>query len=308
MNRCPISYELCGENKYSRVGLDVLSRRLELLNDIAYTAEEQRIEAGVRIQKLSIQGLQPKLSARLNIKDSIFEIVDVLGKYILKPQHREYKELPQNEDLTMRLAKLLGINVPVHGMAYSKDGTLTYFIKRFDRKGHKDRIHVEDFSQLAQKSRDTKYDYSMEQLVKILDKYCTFPALEKVKLLKVVLFNFLIGNEDMHLKNYSLIVHGSKVEFSPFYDLLNTTIVMANVKEEMALPIMGRKNKLNRDILLKYFAIEILGIKDKIRENILEDITSVLPLFKQTISVSFLSEPGKKKYLNLLEERLSRLF
>jgi serine/threonine-protein kinase HipA len=308
MNRCPISYQPCGKNKYSRAGLDILSRKLKELKDIAYTAKEQREEAGIRIQKLSIQGMQAKLSAKLNIKDSIFELVDVFGKYILKPQHKDYKELPENEDLTMRLASLIGLDIPVHGMAYSKDGSLTYFIKRFDRKGHKDRVHVEDFSQLAGRSRETKYDYSMEQLVKIIEKFCSFPELEKVKLLKVILFNFLIGNEDMHLKNYSLIVQGKKTELSPFYDLLNTTIVMSNVKEEIALPIMGKKNKLNKDLLLKYFASQILGIKDKIIQKVLEDIYLNLPRFKEEISISFLSKSNKKKYLTLLEERALRLF
>jgi hypothetical protein len=140
----------------------------------------------------------------LNIKNGFFEIVDLNGKYILKPQHPYFPELPQNEDLTMRLAATIGIEVPLHGMVWSKDNSLTYFIKRFDRKGQHDKVAVEDFSQLAGLGRETKYNYSMEKVVKIIDTYCTFPAIEKAELLKRVLFNFLVGNEDMHLKNYSV--------------------------------------------------------------------------------------------------------
>lgn len=119
------------------------------------------------------------------------------------------------------------------GLIYSKEHSLTYFIKRFDRKGQKDKVAIEDFAQLAGLSRDTKYNYSMEKLVKLLDDYCTFPAIEKAKLFKLVLFNYLIGNEDMHLKNYSIIIHNGKVELSPAYDLLNTSIVLKGDIEEI---------------------------------------------------------------------------
>ncbi|HOY32587.1 MAG TPA: HipA domain-containing protein, partial [Bacteroidales bacterium] len=180
----------------------------------------------VRATKLSIQGLQPKLSAILNIKESRFELVDTGGKYILKPQHHIYPQLPENEDVTMRMAKAAGINVLLHGMIRSKDMTLTYFIKRFDRAGHKDKIPLEDFAQLAGLSRDTKYNYTMEKLVLLIDEFCTFPVIEKAKLFRLVLFNFLTGNEDMHLKNFSLIRNGDKIELSPAYDLLNSTIVL----------------------------------------------------------------------------------
>ena len=205
MNRCPISYAPCGDNPYSEAGLRLLSNELKLLNNLEYTAEEQRIEAYNRAAKMSIQGIQPKLSAKLNIRERKFDIVDKGGRYILKPQHHLYPEMPENEDLTMRLAGEIGLEVPLHGLIWSKDNTLTYFIKRFDRKGQNDKVPVEDFAQLAGLSRDTKYEYSMERIVHLIDAYCTFPAIEKIKLFKLVIFNYLIGNEDMHLKNFSII-------------------------------------------------------------------------------------------------------
>ena len=156
----------------------------------------------MRSSKMSVQGVQPKLSAVLNIKDQKFDLVDNHGRFLLKPQHHIYPQMPENEDLTMRLAKSIGLDVPLHGMIWAKDGTLTYFIKRFDRKGQKDKIPVEDFAQLAGLGRDTKYNYSMEKVVNLVNAYCTFPAIEKVKLFKLVLFSFITGNEDMHLKNF----------------------------------------------------------------------------------------------------------
>jgi len=224
MNKCPITYIPCGDKRYSEKGLRLLASGLSQLKQFAYTAEEQRNEAFHRSKKMSIQGVQPKLSAVLNIKEEKFEIADRKGRYILKPQHHLYPQMPENEDLTMRLAQLIKLDVPVHGMIWAKDNTLTYFIKRFDRKGQKDKIPVEDFAQLAGLSRDTKYNYSMEKVVMLINAHCTFPAIEKVKLFKLVLFCFITGNEDMHLKNFSIINQNGKIQISPCYDLLNTTI------------------------------------------------------------------------------------
>ncbi len=109
MNHCPITYAPCGDNRYSEAGLRLLSPELTSLKDLEYTAEEQRIEAYNRASKMSIQGVQPKLSAKLNIKEGKFDIVDKGGRYILKPQHHLYPEMPENEDLTMKLAAEIGL-------------------------------------------------------------------------------------------------------------------------------------------------------------------------------------------------------
>ncbi len=307
MNRCPITYELCEENSFNLRGLKHLSPKLKTLALLDFTAEELRAEAMQRASRMSIQGVQPKLSAILNIKDGVFEIVDKNGRYILKPQHHIFPELPQNEDLSMRLAESIGIEVSLHGLIYSKDGSLTYFIKRFDRKGQKDKVAVEDFAQLAGMSRDTKYNYTMEKLVKLIDDYCTFPAVEKVKLFKRVLFNFLIGNEDMHLKNYSIIIRSAKVELSPAYDLLNSSIVLKGAVEEIALPVKGKKSNLTRDVLVGYFGKERCNLTDPVIERTLETIQSALPSWFELIGISFLSDEMKDKYAKLLQKRIEIL-
>ena len=307
MNLCPITYTPCGENRYSEAGLKLLGTGLMTLKDLEYTAEEQRKEAFNRAAKMSIQGVQPKLSAILSIKDGKFILVDKGGRYILKPQHQIYTQLPENEDLTMKLAIEIGLEIPIHGLLWSKDNTLTYFIKRFDRKGQNDKVPVEDFAQLAGLSRDTKYDYSMEKIVKLIDDYCTFPAIEKIKLFKLVIFNYLIGNEDSHLKNFSIITDDNQIRLSPCYDLVNSTIVLKEQDEEIALPLKGKKKHLTRNVLVNYFGIERCELTEKSIEKVLETISLEIPKWKTLIDISFLSKVMKGKYLDLLDGRLITL-
>lgn len=306
MNRCPITYELCEVNqKYSQKGLKLLARTLRDLKDLPYTPKEQIQLAAQFAAKLSIQGVQPKLSVKLNVKDEEFVIVEKGGMFILKPPHQTYDEVPQNEDLSMRLAKIVGIDVPFHGMIYNIDGSLSYIVKRFDRIKNQ-KIAVEDFSQLLQYTRDTKYESSMEKVVGVIEKHCTFPMVEKLKLFRLVIFNFLIGNEDMHLKNFMLIRRKDKVELSPAYDLLNTTIVIQS-KEEIALPIRGKKSKLTRSDLVDYFGIERLGLSEAILDDELLRFKESLNQWEGLLIKSFLSEKMRKRYEELIKARWQRL-
>lgn len=102
MNRCPITYEPCGDNLYSEKGLKLLSPVLKKVDLLNLSAEELRAEAMLRASKMSIQGIQPKVSAVLNIKDGCFELVDKNGRFILKPQHHIFPELPQNKYICFR--------------------------------------------------------------------------------------------------------------------------------------------------------------------------------------------------------------
>jgi serine/threonine-protein kinase HipA len=309
MKRCPITYDIIDDTEnYSPRGLRLLSPQLRALSSLEFSAVEQRQEAIDRVGKMSIQGVQKKLSAQLKIKAACFDVVDHNGHYILKPQSDIYPELPENEALTMSLAKIVGLEVPVHGLVYSKDNSMTYFIKRFDRVGHNKKLAQEDFAQLLGEDRYTKYESSMEKVVSVIEKYCTFPKIEFVKLFKLTLFNFLVGNEDMHLKNFSLITKDGKISLSPAYDLLNSTIAQKNAKEEMALPIRGRKNNLTKHDLIDYFAADRLGLNPQIIAKVLGDVQGAIPKWQALISVSFLSTTMQEKYLQLLEARCGRLY
>ncbi|RVT71759.1 type II toxin-antitoxin system HipA family toxin [Flavobacterium sufflavum] len=303
MNRCPITYELCGTDKYSKKGLRMIAPKLTHLNDLPYTAAELRQEAANRAKKLSIQGVQPKLSAAISIVDQEFKIVDQFGTYIIKPQNDLFPELPENEDVTMRMAKVFGLEVPFHGMVYAKDGSLSYFIKRFDRYGKGNKLATEDFAQLTGNTRDTKYRFTMEKLIPVIDEFCSFPAIEKADFFKRILFCYVTGNEDMHLKNFSLITKNSKTTLTPVYDFLNSTIAIKNPEEEIALTLKGKKSNLKASDFIDYYAKDRLQLNEKIVEIILQEMWQAIPKWKELLEISFLSEDMKGKYLNLLETK-----
>ncbi|MCK4413430.1 MAG: HipA domain-containing protein [Candidatus Eisenbacteria sp.] len=309
MRRCPITYESlqAGESTYSLRGLRRLSRALSDLEDLPYDAEEQLREAAQRATKMSIQGVQPKLSAKLLVKEGRFAIVDRGGEYILKPPNPRFPCLPENEDLTMRLAAQVGIEVPVHGLVRSRDGSWTYFIRRFDRLSRGRKLAVEDFAQLAGRTRQTKYDASMEQVAALVERFATFPVVEKLELLRRTLFCFLTGGEDMHLKNFSLITRGPRVQFSPAYDLVNSTIVLQRARDELALPLHGRQRNLRRQDLLEYFGSERLGLSPGAIDEMLEKVAAAQPEWDCLITASFLPEVLKDSYRELLRERRERL-
>lgn len=308
MNRCPITYELCGTDKYSKKGIRMIAPKLTYLNDLPYTAVELRQEAANRAKKLSIQGVQPKLSAAISIVDQEFKIVDQFGTYIIKPQNDLLPQLRENEDVTMRMAKVFGLEVPFHGMLYAKDGTLSYFIKRFDRYGKGKKVATKDFAQLTGNTRDTKYHFTMEKLIPVLDEYCSFPAIEKADFFKRILFCFVTGNEDMHFKNFSVITKNVKTTLTPVYDFLNSTIAIKNPEEEMALALKGKKSNLVAADFVDYYAKERLQLNDKTIATILLKMKNATPKWKELLKISFLSDEMKEKYLELLESRVGMFY
>ncbi len=308
MNRCPITYELCEERLYSAKGLRLLAPKLKELKPFPFTPQQQRDLAFHQVEKISIQGTQPKLSVQLSVAGECFNPVARDGSFILKPPHYMFEELPQNEDVTMRLAKEVGLEVPLHGLLYNIDGSLTYFIKRFDRLPRGRKYAVEDCSQLLGGSRDTKHECSMEKLISVIDQHCSFPRLERIKLFRLTVFNFLVGNEDAHVKNFSLIRREEKVELSPLYDLLNSTIALPRVTEEIALPLRGKKSKLSATDLFDYFGKERLGLSESVIEEERQRFRQALPRWHSLLMQSFLSEKLRNRYLALFSQRQERLW
>ncbi len=307
MNRCPITYEFCGDKRYSNKGLQLLSPKLTTLKDFPYSAPEQRLQAARLMQRMSISGMQPKLSAVLNEATEGFEVVEKGGRYILKPPHHIFLEVCENEAISMQMAALIGIEVPLHGLLYVEDGTLSYFIKRFDRLENGGKLAVEDFAQLAEQPRSTKYNYTIERMIVLIEKYCTFPDIEKKEFFKRLLFSFLIGNEDMHLKNFSLITKDQYTTFSTAYDLLNTTIALGGATEEMALMLDGKRSNFRRKHFMDYLAKGRLQLKEQEINDICHGFAKVLPQWQEAIQHSFLSKKMKETYLNLLKNRYKRL-
>lgn len=309
MKSCPITLEFVEDGSvFSRRGFRSLHPQLKDLSPLPLSGEEQLLEARLRADKMSIQGVQPKLSAVLRPKEGRFEIVDCEGRFILKPNPTPFEEVPANEALTMSLAAASGIEVPDHGLLPAIDGSWVYFIRRFDRAGRGKRLHQEDFAQLSGAGRETKYDSSLEQVAKVVETHCSFPAMEKAKLARLLLFCFLTGNEDMHLKNFSLVVRDGVVRLAPGYDLLNTTLVLENATEESALPLRGKKRKLTRNDWVDYLCRERLALPEAIVKGILSDLRDGLGKWTEMIGRSQLSAIRKERYLEIVQERHQRLF
>lgn len=305
---CPITLEPVEEREtFSPAGLRSLHPRLNQLAPLELTHDEQLRQARLRAAKMSIQGVQPKLSAVLRPGVGRLEIVDTGGRFILKPNPPTFEDVPANESLTMTMAATIGIEVPPHGLIPASDHGWIYIIRRFDREGRNTRIPVEDFAQLSGATRETKYDSSLEQVARVIEEFCTFPAIEKPRLARRLLFCFLTGNEHMHLKNFSMIVRNGVVTLSPAYDLLNTTLVLEKAEEESALPLGGKKRKLTRTLWLDYFCGERLALPRRQIDTLLGDLRSALPRWHDLIDRSYLPEPKKTIYRALLDERCERL-
>lgn len=260
------------------------------------------------IQSKAITGVQPKLS--LNVEKhknepSRLTIVGFHGDFILKPPTFQFKELPENEDVTMHLAELVKIKTAKHGLIRLKSGELAYITKRFDRnKG--DKIAVEDFCQLSENLTEHKYRGSIEKVGKLVHTFTKNQGFEAQRLFEIVLFCYLTGNADMHLKNFSLIENSlGEFELSPAYDLLNTAIVMPEDKEESALTINGKKRKLNRNDF--QVLATSLKINNKSLEAIYERFESILPTWLSWIDQSFLTEEFKDEYTHLITDRFQKL-
>ncbi len=196
----------------------------------------------------AITGVQPKLSLWLekNSKDIRFTIVDDKSDYIIKPQTSTYLALPENEDLCMHLAEAVGLEVATHGLVRLKSGNLAYITKRFDRDGTL-KVASEDLCQLTENLTEHKYRGSYEKAGKAISQFSSQSGLDVLHYFKLVLFSFITGNADMHLKNFSML-EGKDGVFclSPAYDLVSTCLVIKNEPEQMSLNINGKKNKLTK--------------------------------------------------------------
>lgn len=260
------------------------------------------------IKSVAVTGVQPKLSLDLETKKgelSRLTIVGLHGDYILKPPSKQYAELPENEDLTMHLAQLVKINTAKHSLIRLQSGEFAYLTKRFDRnKGKK--IAVEDFCQLSENLTEHKYRGSIEKIGKLANEFTTNKGFEAQRLFELVLFNYLTGNADMHLKNFSLIENElGEYEFSPAYDLLSTALVIPDDKEESALTINGKKSRLKLndfDVLANS-----LNIHEKSLQSIYSRFKKVLPKWKEFIEQSFLTKETQNLYLQLLDNKFKLL-
>lgn len=272
-----------------------------------HTQIRQIAKAVIRT-RTAVPGVQAKLSMDIQkVEGEIerFTIVGLQGRYILKPQTEKYAELPENEDLTMHLAEQAGIKVVPHCLARFADGRLVYLTRRIDRTKKNEKIVMEDLCQLSEQLTEKKYRGSYEKISKIIKQYSAAPMLDVVNFWQVVMFSWIVGNSDMHLKNFSLYVPKGEYVLSPAYDMLNTLIVMPEDKEELALSLNGKKSKITwRDFIQ---AMTGSGVPEKVQETMRAQFLKVQSKWEETIRSSFLSEEMQDIYITMINERLGRL-
>ena len=276
--------------------------------ELPYSLDELDTLAAQVIQsQTTLTGVQAKLSLHLDRHDGSkrLTIVGLWGDYIFKPQTQSYKTLPENEDLTMHLAEIAKIKVVPHTLIRLKDGTLGYLTKRIDRSADGDKIPMEDMCQLTERQTEYKYKSSYEQIAKVIAKYSYVPLLDLTDFYEQVFFSLLVGNNDMHLKNFSLYAPKGKWGLTPAYDLLNVTLVNPKDDEELALTLNARKKHIKKADFVK--AMETSGIAPKVFENIVAKYQKLLPKFNEVIDMSFLDDEDKETYKQSIASRLERL-
>ena len=306
MERCLYCYQPLEQNEtdfHSRCSKKIFGTATPPL--LPYSkADIESLALEVVRSQVTITGVQPKLSVDLKKEkggEKRFTIVGLWGGYILKPQTEQYANLPENEDLTMHLARLAKINTVPHSLIRFKDGSLAYITKRIDRDKKGNKIPMEDMCQLTEKLTEQKYKGSHEQIARKIVEFSANPVLDLINYVEVLLFCYLTGNTDMHLKNFSLYKKIKESTLTPAYDLLSTKLIIPEDTEELALTLNGKKRKLKKsdfDNLLKTMKVE-----DKVIENIYDKFRKVLPLWYNFIDISFLPEQMKTDYKSLIEGR-----
>jgi serine/threonine-protein kinase HipA len=262
------------------------------LQDIPQKAQEM-------VGRMSISGVQPKLSVKLDKRSGELVVAAEGGEYILKPQLQQFPNIPENENCCMTIAENLGIEIPPQCLLQLTDGSLAYIVKRFDREGGK-KIHQEDFTQILGKK--DKYEGSLEQIGQKLREISAVPGLDTQLFFERVVFNFLIGNGDAHFKNFSVLYHDDgSIRLAPAYDIVCSKLVIPN-EADCALMINGRNKNLGRkdfDALA-----DSMEIPQKARYEKFESKAKAIGSFVES---SRLPEAFKKKMQEIVASRYAQL-
>lgn len=265
-------------------------------------------------KRISISGVQEKLSFLLEKNLLRLTNEGEQGTYILKPIPRDLKkvdQVPANEHLTMQIAKqVYKLNTAENAIVFFKNGSPAYITKRFDVKGDGGKWGKEDFATLAGKTKDNaganfKYEYSYEEVGMLIQRYIPAWRVEIEKYFSLVVFNFLFSNGDAHLKNFSLL-ESTKGDYllSPAYDLVNTNLhvddsdfaldkgLFADGFKSEQYKKSGHPSKSD----FTHFANKI-GVAEGRVEKLLNPFLEKHPLMETLLSHSFLSDTNKRGYL-----------
>lgn len=258
----------------------------------------------------TLTGVQAKLSLDINKGSKSgtdrFTIVGLWGRYILKPQTDRFPYLPEVEDLTMHLAELAKIRTVPHCLVRFADGELCYITRRVDRTTKGEKLPMEDMCQLAERLTEHKYKGSYEQIAKVIQKHSSAPKLDLVNYWELVVFSWITGNADMHLKNFSLYSRQSGIyTLSPAYDMLSTALVMPEDTEELALTLNGRKRKIKKSDF--EVAMQASGLDKKVVDNVFNKFLKAQDKWFEFINGSFLPDDMQERYRVIIADKLAML-
>lgn len=278
--------------------------------ELEYSLDEMaELARRVVERSVAVPGVQPKLSLTLvkKVTKDTAERLTVVGAlggdYIFKPPSERFAELPQNEHLTMRMAEVFGLNVVPSTLIRLKSGELAYLTKRIDRTEDGSKIHMLDMFQITEAF--DKYRSSMERVGKALKANSSNTLLDLTYLFDLTLFCFLTGNNDMHLKNFSMIQAPAGWSLAPAYDLLNVAIAIPEDREELALTLNGKRRKLNRNDFEQFAAG--IGLTTRQTINAFNRFHQRSENALSVLDRSFLSDNMKEDYLQLMDERYRQL-
>lgn len=292
-------HQTCSESFFKSPEPPVMPYALEDLDDLA---------ARIINTSTTVTGVQKKLSLALREEGqrNRLTFVGLWGNFILKSPVEAYPCLPENEFLTMRLADIVGIQTVPHALIRLKSGELAYLTRRIDRT-RDGKVPMEDMAQLTERMTEEKYRGSVEQIGKIVLRYCSNRLFDALRLYELAIFSFITGNGDMHLKNYSLITRPEGITLAPAYDLLNTRLVISEDEdpEESALAICGKRRKITLDDFHKL--ANHLELTRKQAENVLKRILNSRVEMEECIRFSFLPRDMHQYYREIIKTRLDRL-
>lgn len=274
-----------------------------------YTLKEiDSLASQVIEEQTSLTGVQPKLSLHLNKYEGSqrLTIVGLWGGFIMKPQTEMYPQLPEVEDLTMHLAEVAKIYVVPHTLMRMADDSFCYVTRRIDRTSKGEKIPMEDFCQLTERQTEYKYKSSYEAIGKAIQRYSSVPKMDLTIFMEVILFSWIVGNNDMHLKNFSLYEpKEGKIRLTPAYDMVNAAIVNPRDKEELALTLNGKKSNIKADDFIKVAAT--LGFPENLMPKLFTKYKVLEEKFVSCIKDSFLAEELKDAYVELISRRIEKL-
>lgn len=258
---------------------------------------------------LTVPGVQPKLSlgwiktALENGHQGRLTIMDALeGNYILKPQNADYQQMPENEHVSMKLAELFKIDIVPVNMIRLQSGERCFITKRIDRNPDGSKNHMIDFLQILELA--DKYKGTMETLGKTIGELSVNTLFDKLRFFESTVFNYIIGNNDMHLKNYSMFLSEMGWVLSPCYDMLNVKMILPNDKEDTALLLCGKKENFNKTYFDRLGAV--LQLNDKQITAVYRRLKKWFPEAIALIDSSFLDSDKQKAYKELITQRVAQ--